>query len=144
MKELTETDKATEFLNLFQNEFKQGHSNLQAILIALTLQTNGVQRRVLNGLKPKLHGRPKNPITENMWLSAFDEWRRFMLDILGYEEDKLTDLEVIKHWLTHTDTRDDRDLSRKFNANRKLEKSEIKRIRDKISRARNRKKPLEK
>jgi hypothetical protein len=119
--------------------------NGPAQLYRLAREKRSVQHRVLDALRgPKKVGAPKNPLTDEEWLTSVEFWRASM-ETSAPADTRITDLEVIKDWLMHTPTRRGRSEGSKFLEWSEEGKKEVRRIRDAIVRARrNRKKALKK
>lgn len=128
----TDRDRANDLLDGILNEGKV-HSNLYAWLLALANENRGVQLRVLGALRTKKRGRPRNAITDEMWLEGVESWRSYMMR--KYPGRDFTYLEIIEDWLKNTDTRYNRQPDELFKPNRASGRAEIKRMRDAIVRA---------
>lgn len=131
--EKSDENVADEILNSIQKEM-EAHSNLGAWLLYLAKQKRSVQHRVLDTLNPKTTGRPRNPMSDEEWLSGVESWRKRGIQ----HKPDATDLEVIEDWIKSTGTRYKRPEGKSFHPTSPSGKAEIRGIRDACVRARRR------
>lgn len=138
VKDKRSSDKSTaeKILRRFQEELRE-HSNLGAIVLWLARTKRSVQKRVLDALRgPRKRGAPRRGFSDEVWLDEFEGWRKHMEQVCGPGHRRPSDMALIRALLSNTGTRHGREEGHPFRPESKAGKTEVRRIRDAIVRAR--------